>query len=259
MIPTGNTVPYSQRPVVTLSLIAACFAVFAYQVFLPAASIERFFLDHALVPARYFRPSWATAQGLSAWDVTPFVSNMFLHGGVLHLLSNMWTLWVFGPALEERLGRGRFLLLYALAGLAAGALHVVFNLSSTIPALGASGAIAGIVAAYARRFPYAWVNVLQPIIIIPVFFSLPAIVFAGLWFLTQVLAGTLSLIGPSSGAGIAWWAHIGGFVAGWMLVRRVGAPVDTAGDAQAQSASMLWPLTLWWRMWSRWWSFWMRR
>lgn len=258
MIPTGNTVPYEATPRVTLALIAACAAAYVYQVTLSDAALKQFLLQYALVPARYSTGAVPDAAGLARWDVTPFLTNMFLHGGLLHLVGNMWTLWVFGPALEDRLGPGRFAALYVTAGLAAGLLHTVFNLFSPIPALGASGAIAGVIAAYARRFPWAWVNVLQPIIIFPVFFMLPAIAFAGLWFLTQVLAGTLSLFGPAGG-GIAWWAHIGGFVAGWWLVRRTGAPEDPVGDARAQTESVLWPWTFWWRMQRAWWQWWFRR
>ncbi|HRK18399.1 MAG TPA: rhomboid family intramembrane serine protease [Hyphomicrobiaceae bacterium] len=258
MIPAGNTVPYKSTPRATIALVVICVVAYLYQMTLGDAALKRFLLEHALVPARYTTSGIADVAGLSRWNLTPFLTNMFLHGGLLHLVGNMWTLWVFGPALEDRLGSGRFLTLYLLAGLAAGGLHMLFNLFSPIPALGASGAIAGIIAAYARRFPWAWVNVLQPIVIFPVFFMLPALAFAGLWFLTQVLAGTMSLFGPSGG-GIAWWAHIGGFVAGWWLVRRTGAPEDPVGDARAQSESALWPWTFWWRMQSRWWHWWMRR
>ena len=258
MIPAGNTVPYKSTPVVTLTIAALCALAYVYQFTLSDAALKQFLLRYALVPARYTSADFAAATGLSRADLTPFLTNMVLHGGLLHLLGNLWTLWVFGPALEDRLGPARFATLYLIAGLAAGLLHTVFNFSSPIPALGASGAIAGIIAAYARRFPWAWVNILQPIIFIPVVFMLPAIVFAGLWFLMQVSAGTMSIFGPSGG-GIAWWAHIGGFIAGWWFVRRLGAPEDPSGDARAQSESALWPWTTWWRWQWRLWSWWFKR
>ncbi|MBO0766988.1 MAG: rhomboid family intramembrane serine protease, partial [Hyphomicrobiaceae bacterium] len=113
----------------------------------------------------------------------------------------------------------RFLALYLVSGVAASVTHAVFNASSPVPVLGASGAIAGAIAAYAMRFPYAWVRVIVPILFIPLFFSIPALVFAGIFFFIQVFQGTSELMTPFGGAaGIAWWAHIGGFIAGWVLV-----------------------------------------
>lgn len=255
MIPTNNTIPYTARPRGTWAIIALCVAAFLYQVSLSGPAAEAFLSAYALVPARYTDGAWAAAHGLARADPTPFFSSMFLHGGVMHILSNLWVLWVFGPALEDRLGTGRFLALYVLSGLAAGTLHVVFNFSSAVPALGASGAIAGVIAAYARRFPYAWVNVLQPIVIVPVFFMMPALVFAGLWFITQVLQAAGSLALPDGAGGIAWWAHIGGFVAGWLLLPRTAPPADPVEDAHAATRSALWP----WTVWSRWLSWWWRR
>jgi membrane associated rhomboid family serine protease len=112
----------------------------------------------------------------------------------------------------------RFLILYLLSGIAASVTHVLFNAGSYMPVLGASGAIAGIIAAYAARFPHAWVRVLVPIVFIPLFFSIPAMVFAGLWFLIQVIQGTSELFAPFTIGGIAWWAHIGGFLTGWLVL-----------------------------------------
>jgi membrane associated rhomboid family serine protease len=152
-------------------------------------------------------------------DFSPFLTNTFMHGGWLHIILNMWTLWIFGPALEDRLGPVRFSILYLLAGVAASVTHTIFNASSDMPVIGASGAIAGIIAAYAVRFPYAWVRVLVLIVFIPLFFSVPALVFAGIWFLMQVVQDTSELLSPFAGSGIAWWAHIGGFVAGRVLLR----------------------------------------
>jgi membrane associated rhomboid family serine protease len=170
------------------------------------------------VPLRYFSPGWATEVGLSPTDFSPFLTNTFLHGGFLHIIVNMWTLWIFGPALEDRLGPVRFAILYVLAGIAASVTHAVFNATSPMPALGASGAIAGVISAYAVRFPYAWIRVLVLLIFVPLFFSVPAMVFAGIWFFVQVLQGTSELLSPFAGGGIAWWAHIGGFISGWVLL-----------------------------------------
>ena len=131
--------------------------------------LQIFLYQHALVPVRYLSPGWAVEVGLSPTDFTPFLTNTFLHGGWLHLILNMWTLWIFGPALEDRLGPVRFTIIYLLTGVAASVTHVLFHATSTTPVLGASGAIAGIIAAYAVRFPYAWVRVLVLIVFVSLF------------------------------------------------------------------------------------------
>lgn len=255
MIPTNNTIPYESTPRATYSIIALCTLAFIYQITLSGTAAERFVLDYALVPARYTVGGWANANGLSRFDPLPFLTSMFLHGGLFHILSNMWTLWVFGPALEDRLGTARFALLYASAGLAAGATHLLFNLTSSIPTLGASGAIAGVVAAYATRFPYAWLNVLQPIGLLPVFFYMPAIVFAGLWFTAQVISAIGALIMPAGVSGVAWWAHIGGFLVGWLLLPPIAPDAHPLREQDAALRSALWP----WLAWSRWFFWWGKR
>jgi membrane associated rhomboid family serine protease len=254
VIPTNNTIPYTATPRATLTLIGLCIAAFLYQLTLSQAEQLAFFNTYALVPARYTDGAWAAANGVSRANLLPFVTNMFLHGGFMHIASNLWVLWVFGPALEDRLGSKRFLALYVASGIAASLLHFVFNFSSPIPALGASGAIAGVIAAYARRFPYAWVNILQPIVFLPVFFMMPALLFAGLWFATQIMQGLGALAMPS-GAGIAWWAHIGGFLAGWFLVRRLAPAANPVDETRAATQSALWP----WTTWMRWMTWWWRR
>lgn len=203
-----------------MAIIGVNVLAFLYQLSLSEPALQAFLYEHALVPLRYFDPGLAREVGLSPLDVTPFLTNTFLHGGFLHIILNMWTLYIFGPALEDRLGPFRFLALYLTAGVVASVTHALFNAGSPIPALGASGAIAGVIAAYAVRFPFAWVKVLVPIVFIPLFFDVPAMLFAGLWFFMQVVAGTTELLSPfGGGGGIAWWAHIGGFVAGWLLLR----------------------------------------
>ena len=218
MIPIRNAVPSRYPPVVTWLLIATNCLVFLLQKSLSPAELEEFLRDFALIPARY---TAALAYGdLSPDDLFPFFTMMFLHGGWLHLIFNMWTLWLFGPTIEDRLGHGTFLVFYLVCGVAASLTHVIFSLTSTVPALGASGAIAGVLGFYMRMFPLARIVVLVPIIFIPLFFEVPAFVFAGIWFLIQVLQGTAELLMPSS-EGVAWWAHIGGFIAGFVL----GAPL----------------------------------
>jgi membrane associated rhomboid family serine protease len=219
---------------VVWAIIAANAAAFLYQLTLSEPDQQWFLFQYALVPRRYFFPAWAEYNGLSPLDFTPFLTNTFLHGGWLHIILNLWTLYIFGPALEDRLGPARFLVLYLLAGIAASVTHAAFNAASPVPVLGASGAIAGVIAAYAVRFPYAWVRVIVPILFIPLFFSIPALVFAGLWFFIQVFQGASELMSPFGGAaGIAWWAHIGGFIAGWVLLPLLEPSAASGGGRRA--------------------------
>ena len=215
MFPVQTTVPLRNPPVVTWALIAVNCVVFLYQISLSEPELELFLSRFALVPGRYFAPDASSA--LSVLDYLPFVTNMFLHGGWLHLILNMWTLWLFGRTVEDRFGSARYLLFYLLCGAVASTTHALVNATSEIPALGASGAIAGVLGCYMRMFPLSRVVVMIPILFFPFFFELPAIVFTGLWFLVQVMQGTADLFGPPAGAGVAWWAHIGGFVAGFLL------------------------------------------
>ena len=219
MFPLRDNVYRNSSPIVVWLLIALNVVAFGYELSLEGRDLAVFLNRYGLVPARYFSSTWALGRDISSADVTPFLTNTFLHGGFLHIILNMWTLWIFGPALEDRLGPGRFAVLYLSSGLLASCTHALFNATSTMPVVGASGAIAGVIGAYAVRFPYAWIRVVVLIVIIPIFFQVPAIVFAGIWFLTQIFHGTVELFVPFAGGGIAWWAHIGGFVAGaFMLV-----------------------------------------
>jgi len=217
MIPIQNAVSTRYPPVVTWTLIAANCAIFLFQIGLTPIELEKFLFRYALIPARYFAPLPYRDVDLTLIDYLPFLSNAFLHEGWLHLILNMWTLWLFGSAVEDRLGPSRYLAFYTLCGIFASFTHAVFNPLSTIPALGASGAIAGVLGCYVFLFPFARVIVLVPVLLLPLFFPVPAILFVGFWFLMQLLQGTAALFNPSMGGGVAWWAHIGGFVAGLML------------------------------------------
>jgi len=218
MIPIKNSVPSRYPPMVTWILIASNCAIFLFQVSLGPLELERFLSRFALIPARYAELFVASDGRFSPADVLPFFTMMFLHGGWLHLILNMWTLWLFGPTIEDRVGHGRYLVFYLACGVAASLAHVIFNPTSTVPALGASGAIAGVLGCYMGMFPLARVIVLVPVLFIPFFFEVPAFVFIGLWFLLQVFQGTAELLTSHSGAGVAWWAHIGGFIAGLALI-----------------------------------------
>jgi membrane associated rhomboid family serine protease len=217
MFPIQNAVPSRYPPLVTWALIAVNCAVFLIELSLSPRELDWFLLRFALIPARYFAPPPYGDASLSLADYLPFVSNMFLHGGWLHVILNMWMLWLFGPTVEDRLGRAYYLIFYLACGGLASVTHAVFNPTSAVPALGASGAIAGVLGCYIRLFPFARLVVLIPILFFPFFFEVPAIVFAGLWFLLQMLQGAAELFMPSTGGGVAWWAHVGGFVAGFLL------------------------------------------
>jgi membrane associated rhomboid family serine protease len=218
MFPIQNSVATRYPAVVSWCLIGANCAIFLFQYSVSSSELEAFLARYALIPARFFAYQDYGLEAPSPTDYLPFATNMFLHGGWLHLIFNMWTLWIFGPAVEDRMGRWRYLLFYVACGIAASATHAAFNASSAIPALGASGAIAGVIGCFTRMFPLARLVVVIPIVIIPFFFEMHALIFAGLWFLLQILQGTVELFAPSSGGGVAWWAHIGGFVAGVILV-----------------------------------------
>ena len=217
MLPVQNAVPSRYPPVATWGLIVANCVIFLIQLNLDPVELDWFLWRFALIPARYFMPSAYGEPDLAPWDYLPFASNMFLHGGWLHLILNMWTLWLFGPAIEDRLGSSRYLLFYIGCGIVASIAHAWVNPDSIVPALGASGAIAGVLGCYIRFFPLARLVVLVPILFIPLFFEVPAVIFAGLWFVLQILEGTADLFMPSTGGGIAWWAHIGGFAIGFII------------------------------------------
>jgi membrane associated rhomboid family serine protease len=216
MFPLRVSVPTRFPATITYAIIGLNVIVFLFQGSLTEGAQEAFIYSYGLVPARYSHPEWALRAGLSPFDCWPFLTNTFLHGGWLHLILNMWTLWLFGPAVEDRLGFVRYLIFYLVAGVIASATHALMNADSPTPVLGASGAIAGVLGASLRLFPFARVLILVPIIFIPFFFALPAFIYIAVWFVMQVVQGLGSTLAPQA-EGIAWWAHIGGFVAGVIL------------------------------------------
>jgi membrane associated rhomboid family serine protease len=218
MFPIRDSVPSVQTPVIVYTLIAVNAAVFLYQSGLSSQAGIVFAYEHGLVPRRYFDEWWALRNGLPSTDYWPFLTAAFLHGGWLHIILNMWTLFIFGATMEGRMGSVPFLLFYLASGVASTAVHAWFNAGSEVPVIGASGAIAGVIGAYALSFPAARITLLVPIIIIPLIFQIPAIAFAAIWFGMQLLQGAWETLTPGMGGGIAWWAHIGGFIAGIILL-----------------------------------------
>ncbi|HEX4584117.1 MAG TPA: rhomboid family intramembrane serine protease [Burkholderiaceae bacterium] len=217
MLPIGVDVPSRNPPIATWLLILANSFVFLFELSMPEDALAQFFYLFGIVPARYSHPVWAEAVGFPVDSYWPFLTSMFLHDGWLHIIGNMWTLWIFGPKVEDRMGPVRYLVFYLLCGLVAGVVHWFTNEASTVPTIGASGAIAGVMGAYFFMFPFSRVVVLLPVFFFPLFFELPAVTYLGIWALSQALSGAFSLVGPAVAGGIAWWAHVGGFVAGIAL------------------------------------------
>lgn len=214
MLPLWDTQPHRRAPAITAWLLAVNLAVFGYEVVLALADgpgLGAFVRQFAVVPARLVT-GWADA---SQW--LTLLTALFLHGSPAHLLGNGWFLWVFGRSVEASLGPGRFLAIYLAAGVAGTAVQVAIGPDSTLPMMGASGAISGVLGVYFVLFPTAWVVSLVPWIV-PVV-PIPAFVFLILWFLLQTLNGVGDLMAGAdrAGGGVAWWAHAGGFIVGALL------------------------------------------
>ena len=217
MFPIRTSLPRRSFPVATCSLVLANAVIFLLELTTPGPALEQTFYLFGIVPARFTHPDWASWVGFPLDSYWPYLTSMFLHGGWLHIIANMWTLWIFGGGVEDRMGPARFVGFYLLCGFAAGYVHVLTNVDSTVPTVGASGAIAGVMGAYLVLFPRARVIILFPILIIPFFFELPAVAYLLFWAFSQLFSGSLALASPEQVGGIAWWAHVGGFMAGMVL------------------------------------------
>lgn len=213
MLPLWDNAPRRGAAVVSRGLIAINLAVFIYEGVLAmqgGRGLSLFLLEHALVPQRLFEGVTDGRQWLTV------LTSMFLHGSVAHVIGNCWFLWVFGRSVEGRLGTVRYLLFYLLAGAGAAALQVALSLHSTLPMLGASGAISGVMGAYLVLFPKVWIVTLVPWVV-PVV-PLPAFVLLMVWFALQALNGVGSLVDDAAArGGVAWWAHAGGFLTGLIV------------------------------------------
>jgi membrane associated rhomboid family serine protease len=215
MIPLRDSTPSSTAPVVVYAIIATCVAVFLYTVGLGSeARIEAFYTSFGAVPHAV-----TTAAPGAYWGL---LTSMFLHGGWLHLGGNMLFLWVFGDNIEDAMGHFRFVIFYLLTGLIATFSHIVTQPASAVPLVGASGAIAGVLGGYLVLYPRAHILSLVFLGYFARVVELPAVVVLGLWFLIQVMQGFVAL-GSSDVASIAFWAHVGGFVAGVVLVKLFAA------------------------------------
>ncbi len=222
MFPIRDTIPHRRPPLAMWGIILLNGLVFFLELSLPPAELERLFRMAGVVPARLAEPFLVGNPVLFLQRLPAYLTLltcMFLHGGWFHFISNMWALWIFGDNVEDRMGSVRFVAFYVLTGIIASIVHVLMDPTSTVPVVGASGAISGVMGAYMLFFPTSRVVTLVPVWIFPFFFEVPAAVFMLVWFLIQLQSGLWSLVAPELVGGVAWWAHVGGFVAGLALCK----------------------------------------
>jgi membrane associated rhomboid family serine protease len=209
MIPLYDTIRARQFPFINWLLILSNAAVFWYELQLGESALDGFIFTWGLIPAELMtnpNGEWRT-----------IFSSMFLHGGWFHLLSNMWVLYIFGDNIEDRVGSLRYFVFYLMSGIAAAFLQIFVMRGSSVPMIGASGAIAGVLGAYLISYPGARIASLVPILFIFTIVDIPAVLFLIFWFISQLYSGLFTMQG-SAGSGIAWWAHIGGFIFGLIMV-----------------------------------------
>ncbi|MDZ4177785.1 MAG: rhomboid family intramembrane serine protease [Coriobacteriia bacterium] len=214
MIPIYDDNPTRSFPLLTITFIACNIAAFIFEVTREPGELSALIVTYGFVPARFF------AEPLSTGNLFSLLTAMFLHGGWLHLGGNMLYLWIFGNNIEDRLGKLRFVAFYLGCGVLASLAQAFIDPASTVPLVGASGAIAGVLGAYLVLYPRARVVAVIPIFFIIELATIPAVFVIGLWFLLQLAQG-IGSIGMMSG--VAWWAHVGGFVAGMLAVAPLAA------------------------------------
>jgi rhomboid family protein len=227
MIPIRDTIPSKNYPIVNTTIIGINVIIYLIEL-AQGPNLDRFVYIYGLVPARYSIPQIASYFTFGQQALS-LVSFMFLHGGFWHILGNMWFLYIFGDNVEDRLGPFRYLVFYLLCGLVSGLSQLIFNYHSNVPTIGASGAIAGVMGAYLILHPHSKILTLIPIIFIPWFIEIPAFFFLGFWFFFQFInaAG-----GHGHISGIAWWAHIGGFVFGMVCLKIFLALPETGASSK---------------------------
>ena len=208
MFPLYDTARSRRFPFINLALIIANVLAFLYELRMGPGALEQFIVTWGLIPSRLL------GDPANTWNT--IYSSMFLHGGWFHILNNMWVLFIFGDNVEARMGSIKYLVFYLLSGTAAGLLQTFILPSSQTPMIGASGAVAGVLGAYLVLFPRSRVASLVPIFFIFTIVEIPAFIYLLFWFLSQLYSGWLSIQG-GTGSGIAWWAHIGGFVFGLFM------------------------------------------
>lgn len=215
MIPLRDDNPTRIKPVLTVTLIAVNCLVFLYQLSLGPRAGRLFLFQFGAIPSVIVGSAALPAHVGAVPPIASIFTSMFLHGSLLHLAGNMLYLWIFGNNIEEALGRFRFIVFYLVCGVAAAMVHIFSNVDSTIPTIGASGAISGVLGAYLMLYPRAQVLTLVPFFFFIQLVYIPAGIVLSLWFVLQLAYGSL---GQAAGGGVAWWAHVGGFLAGMILV-----------------------------------------
>ncbi len=223
MIPIRDDTPRFSTPYVTYFIIALNMVVFLFELSVGAQShraLNGLIYQFGVVPVHFERAlAGASKLSLPALSLT-ILTSMFLHGGWLHIIGNMWFLWIFGDNIEDYIGHFPYLLFYLVSGFVAAVSQILLNVGSQVPIIGASGAIAGVMGAYFVLYPRARVLTLVPLIIFFTFWWLPAWIFLGVWFVFQFLSGTATSIADTShSGGVAFWAHVGGFVTGIVLIK----------------------------------------
>ncbi len=229
MFPIKDSIRSTKTPYVLYVIIVLNVVIFVYELSLGKTDLIMFIHRYGLVPSRYTEGriiiQGTREMSVNQFNFFPFLSSTFMHGGWLHIISNMWTLFVFGDNIESKLGHIRFLVYYLSWGVLANIIQFSFISNSNIAIIGASGCIAGVMGAYLYYFPWSRILTLVPIFFFPLLFEIPAYFFLVLWFFSQFFSGVFSVSSGSS-AGVAWWAHIGGFVIGllmaWNLAKRRG-------------------------------------
>jgi membrane associated rhomboid family serine protease len=218
MFPLKDNIQARTFPIVNIGLIVINIVFFVYQMSYGHRADQLIF-TFGFIPERFFAEQ---AEGwLNISGFLPVFSSMFLHANLIHLISNMWMLWIFGDNVEDCMGHGRYLLFFLLCGVASVAAQALANPQSAVPMIGASGAISGVLGAYFLTYPHARILTLLPIFILIYLIELPAYFFLGFWFIMQFVQGSLYSLNSDQivGGGVAWWAHVGGFAAGVVLLQ----------------------------------------
>jgi membrane associated rhomboid family serine protease/uncharacterized protein YggT (Ycf19 family) len=237
VIPLGDNVASRRWPVVTTGLIVACVVVFLYELTLRGAALDAFIEQFGAIP-RFVLAALAGDPRIPRHEVLTLFSSQFIHAGFLHLGGNMLFLWVFGRAVEDRIGSGVYLVFYLLAGALAGLVQCAISASESVPLVGASGAVAGVLGVYFLSYPGAWVRVLVPVLFFFWTFDLPAILVLAFWFVSQFFSGLAAITQVSRATGdVAVWAHMAGFLIGAASARFL--PEAVGGPGRGQSAPAL--------------------
>lgn len=220
MIPLRDNIPSRHPPLITYLLIGANILIFLFEISLTRGALERLVFTYGFIPGRFV--AQVGVVPLTAL-FAPVFTSMFLHGGWLHLISNVWTLFIFGDNVEDTLGHGLYLLFYLACGVVAAFAQMAVGPFSPVPMIGASGAIGGVMGAYFALFPQARILTLVPVFLFLII-EVPAYIFLGVWFVMQFFSGTLAILRPGVQGGVAFWAHVGGFASGYGLIRLLVRP-----------------------------------